>query len=214
MTGSRPAHEEILKSVDVYYSSKIQVHGVTAKGVDWSTEDSQILRFEQLSKVIERGSQYTVNDLGCGYGAYFDYLTARADRFSYIGIDVSAAMIGAASKRLALQTNAALVCSNTLPGIADYTVASGIFNVRLDHTESEWREYFFATLETMNAQSLKGFAFNCLTSYSDPEKMRADLFYPNPCQVFDHCKTKFSRNVALLHDYGLYEFTILVRKTT
>ena len=65
----------------------------------------------------------------------------------------------------------------------------------------------------MNANSLKGFAFNCLTSYSDPEKMRADLFYPNPCQVFDHCKTKFSRHVALLHDYGLYEFSILVRKS-
>jgi hypothetical protein len=30
--------------------------------------------------------------------------------------------------------------------------------------------------------------------------------------IFDICKRKFSRNVALLHDYGLYEFTILVRK--
>jgi hypothetical protein len=29
---------------------------------------------------------------------------------------------------------------------------------------------------------------------------------------FDHCKRNFSRQVALLHDYGLWEFTILVRK--
>jgi hypothetical protein len=26
------------------------------------------------------------------------------------------------------------------------------------------------------------------------------------------CKRRFSRNVALLHDYDLYEFTVLVRK--
>jgi hypothetical protein len=42
--------------------------------------------------------------------------------------------------------------------------------------------------------------------------MREDLFYADPCELFDYCKTRFARNVALLHDYGLYEFTILVRK--
>ena len=44
------------------------------------------------------------------------------------------------------------------------------------------------------------------------ERMLADLYYADPCALFDHCKTKYSRNVALLHDYGLYEFTLIVRK--
>ena len=48
--------------------------------------------------------------------------------------------------------------------------------------------------------------------YSDPERMRAHLYYADPCRLFDHCKRRYSRHVALLHDYGLYEFTILVRK--
>ena len=42
--------------------------------------------------------------------------------------------------------------------------------------------------------------------------MRSDLFYSDPCNLFDICKRKYSRNVALLHDYGLHEFTIIVRK--
>jgi hypothetical protein len=42
--------------------------------------------------------------------------------------------------------------------------------------------------------------------------MRPDLYYADPRAIFDHCKRTFSRWVALLHDYGLYEFTILVRK--
>jgi hypothetical protein len=59
---------------------------------------------------------------------------------------------------------------------------------------------------------VKGFAFNALTSYSDPERMKNTLYYADPCRLFDLCKREFSRDVALLHDYGLYEFTILVRK--
>jgi hypothetical protein len=57
-----------------------------------------------------------------------------------------------------------------------------------------------------------GFAFNCLTAYSDAHKMQSYLYYADPCRLFDLCKRRYSRNVALLHDYGLYEFTILVRK--
>ena len=42
--------------------------------------------------------------------------------------------------------------------------------------------------------------------------MKDYLFYADPCELFDFCKTRFSQNVALLHDYGLYEFTILVEE--
>jgi hypothetical protein len=42
--------------------------------------------------------------------------------------------------------------------------------------------------------------------------MRSDLHYADPGRLFDYCKRRFARNVALLHDYGLYEFTLLVRK--
>ena len=68
-----------------------------------------------------------------------------------------------------------------------------------------------STLETLAELSIRGFAFNMLTSYSDTDKMRPDLYYGDPAFFFDHCKRRYSRNVALLHDYGLYEFTIIVR---
>jgi hypothetical protein len=44
--------------------------------------------------------------------------------------------------------------------------------------------------------------------------MRNYLYYADPCALFDLCKRRYSKHVALLHDYGLYEFTILVRKTS
>jgi hypothetical protein len=54
-------------------------------------------------------------------------------------------------------------------------------------------------------------AFNALTSHSDQERMRPDLFYANPAFMLDHCLSRYSRNVVVNHDYELYEFTVLVR---
>ena len=53
--------------------------------------------------------------------------------------------------------------------------------------------------------------FNALTSYSDADKRRDDLYYADPLHWFDYCKRKHSRFVTLLHYYPLYEFTVLVR---
>ncbi len=121
-------------------------------------------------------------------------------------------MIGAARARHAGSTWCSFVADRARLPPAEYTVASGIFNVKLDHPVDTWREYVLQTLETLDSLSIRGFAFNMLSTYSDPDKRRTDLFYEDPLQMFDVCKRRFSPQVSLLHDYPLYEFTIVVRK--
>lgn len=201
-----------LAEVADYYSAKLAEHGETPLGVDWNGEESQKLRFEQLTKVIQQPEGFLLHDLGCGYGALFDYLKSRYQNFSYIGYDVSSDMIHAAQARYANSHNAHFIVAAESPEMADYAIASGVFNVKLGRGDAEWHEYLESTLDTLNRTSRRGFSFNCLTSYSDADKMRDYLYYSNPCSLFDYCKRHFSRHVALLHDYGLYEFTIIVRK--
>ncbi len=204
--------KDLLVEVAEYYSAKLAEHGETPSGVDWNSQDSQALRFEQLVKLIKPASSFTLNDLGCGYGALFDYLASNYPQFAYFGYDVSSDMIQSASARHAKHPNAEFAVASGPTGMADYSVASGIFNVRLGHGDGEWLDYIKATLDVLDIHSRWGFAFNCLTAYSDEEKMRDYLYYANPCDLFDYCKRRYSRHVALLHDYGLYEFTLLVRK--
>lgn len=203
---------DILTEVASYYSAKLAKHGETPNGVDWNGEESQTLRFDQLSKIFVESESYSVNDLGCGYGAYFAYLLKRYKNVLYAGFDVSSDMVAAAKRRYETSDNARFVCSAVPDQIADFGIASGIFNVRLGRSDPDWQEYLRATLNILDRTSKKGFAFNCLTSFSDAGKMRDYLYYADPCVVFDYCKRHYSRNVALLHDYQLYEFTILVRK--
>ena len=205
-------NKPFLDNVASYYSARLARYGETPRGVDWNDEASQLLRFKQLSTIIQTTSHFSVNDLGCGYAALLDYLSNRYQRFSYLGIDVSEDMINAAKKRLIGRNDVRFIASTKPDKIADYTLASGIFNVRLNQSDEDWQAYILATLDILDRYSRHGFAFNCLTSYSDADKIKDYLFYANPCTLFDYCKQHYARNVALLHDYHLYEFTILVRK--
>jgi SAM-dependent methyltransferase len=202
----------LLSKVASYYSKKLAEHGQSARGVDWNGEASQLLRFEQLSKIISRPRDFSVNDLGCGYGSFFDYLTSQYGQFQYNGFDLSADMIAAAQLRFAVNDKVRFAVGREPDTVADYGIASGIFNVRLDGADEVWDEHVLRTLDVLDRTSRYGFSFNCLTSYSDRDKMRDYLHYANPGELFDYCKRRYARNIALLHDYGLFEFTILVRK--
>ena len=211
MSDQQPA---LLSAVAAYYAGKLAAHGTTPAGVDWNGEAGQVLRFAQLARILPPASEgYSVNDLGCGYGALLDFLVPATAQLEYEGIDVSAPMISAARIRHAGHPIASFHVGSEPTAIRDFSMASGIFSVRLDTPDGPWLDYIKNTLDILDKYSAKGFAFNCLTSYSDRDRMRPDLYYADPLLLFDHCKRRYSRNVALLHDYDLYEFTILVRKS-
>jgi len=206
------SYDRIRDRVQQYYDAKIQIHGATARGVDWNSPESQQMRFRQLLKLVDRGRPFTINDFGCGYGALADYLQKELQPVQYFGFDISPQMIARAMELHAATNWITFINRELELPEADYTVASGIFNVKLDTPAVEWEKYILDTLGAINALSRNGFAFNVLTKYSDPEFMRPDLYYADPLFFFDYCKTNYSRFVTLLHDYPLYEFTILVRK--
>ncbi|OLQ86139.1 SAM-dependent methyltransferase [Vibrio panuliri] len=209
MRKNNKIHSEISK----YYSSKVLTFGDTPQGVDWNGEESQFLRFEQLSKILpDSDASFSVNDLGCGYGSYYEYLENNYNYVNYQGIDLSQEMIAAAVNRSGCESKASFIIADRPNRVSDYSIASGIFNIKQDRSNDEWWSYLVETLHILDEYSSKGFSFNCLTSFSDKEKMRNYLYYADPMIVFEYCKNNFSKNVALLHDYDLYEFTILVRK--
>jgi SAM-dependent methyltransferase len=203
---------EPMTDIAAYYSGKLAEHGDTPRGVDWNGADGQALRFEQLAKVIKPPHGFSLHDLGCGYGAFCEYLEARFQNFHYHGHDVSADMVQAARRRLGSRPRVSLSHDARLAAPADYAITSGIFNVRLRRSDAEWRAHMESTLDMLHEASRQGFSFNCLTIYSDQDRMRPDLYYADPLALFDRCKRRYSREVALLHDYGLFEFTIIVRK--
>jgi SAM-dependent methyltransferase len=201
-----------LSEVKSYYTERIRAFGETPQGVDWNGAEGQFLRFAQFKGLWGDLKRFSVFDLGCGYGALNTFLHAEGVGVEYLGVDIAEDMIAAAVRLNSTNENTRFLVGAVPDQACDYGVASGIFNVKLNQSDDVWRDYVCETLDVMNAFAKRGFAFNCLTSYSDPARMAARLFYAEPTWIFDWCKRKYSKNVALLHDYGLFEFTILVRK--
>jgi len=204
----------LIEKVDQYYSEKIKQHGATSHGVDWNSELSQGLRYQQLSKVICHTSLFSILDFGCGYGYGHSWLKERYSAFNYIGYDISQEMINQAKAIQGSEKNVRFTtCLDLNKDKFDYVISSGVFNVKLDASEEVWTKYLMESIATLNEVSVKGFAFNLLSLYSDPLLRKSHLFYGDPLSLFDHCKKNISRKVSLIHDYDLYEFTILVNKT-
>lgn len=119
--------DKIVKKVERYYSDKIITYGPTPQGVDWSSPESQFIRFKQLLKVCDDNKNYfSINDYGCGYGALLDYMHSQNYQFSYFGYDISTLMLDEANKRYGNYSNVVFCHRKSDLPVSDYTVASGI----------------------------------------------------------------------------------------
>jgi cyclopropane fatty-acyl-phospholipid synthase-like methyltransferase len=206
--------QEIQNRVSGYYTEKLRKFGPTAQGVDWNSAESQNLRFQQLVKVLpeDKNADFSVLDFGCGYGAMLEFLRSHYLRMNYAGFDISNEMI-LKGQELFRDTTAVWHSKEETLVQVDYVIASGIFNVKMNFSKEEWTDYMLMTLGKIDQLSSKGFSFNVLTSFSDETRMKDYLYYANASFLFDYCKRAFSKYVALLHDYPLYEFTVIVRKS-
>lgn len=204
--------DALLVDVRNYYEERLRQHGPTARGVDWNSEESQQLRFRELARLWDGEPEASIVDYGCGYGALAAWLRARAHRGAYTGFDVSDAMTAAAADLAASLQNCRFTTNRPALRPADFAVASGVFNVKLGSSNERWHQHVLDGIADLAALGTRGFGFNALTVYSDPDRRRPDLYYSDPVELFDHCKRTYSRYVSLLHDYPLYEFTILVRR--
>lgn len=195
-----------------YFDQKLTDHGATPRGADWNSDASQALRFEQLVKICRSDQPFSIIDYGCGYGALVDFLTVKGYSYHYTGFDLLEPMVRKAREVYSTFPHCTFTAQEADLKAADCCIASGIFNIKFQYSDETWTEYVIQVLNKMDSLSKNGFSFNMLTVYSDTDHMRPDLYYADPCFLFDYCKRHFAKNVALLHDYGLYDFTILVRK--
>lgn len=201
----------MLDKVAEFYDEAIVTNGAVAKGVNWSDAEKHALRFAYLCELLkDEREPFSVADIGCGYGALYDYLCERGHKVSqYVGYDVAPEMIKAARARLADANSAVFMQGTAIESDVDYAFVSGTFNVRLGQNSDAWKQMIETTLDNMNVRSRKGFAFNLITDRVDWRD--ENLFYADPGEFLKRC-LGYSRHVRLLHDMPLYEWTILVFK--
>lgn len=205
--------ESVYETIEAYYTAKISKHDATPLGVDWTCVATQELRFVQLLKICKFSAPFSLNDLGCGYGALVTYLSRRhpASDIDYFGIDVSPAMIAHARRLYSRRPNIRFAKGSKFPRNADYSVASGIFNVKLEQEIDVWESFIEQTLAGLKARSRRGFSVNFMLPDRQRHVMNKMLYRTTPERWAEFCQDRLDCSVETIADYGLREFTLLVR---
>lgn len=195
-----------------YYTGRLERFGPTPAGVDWPNERNQQLRFAQLLRICDFSTSFSLNDLGCGYGALLGYVRDVYPRckIAYQGADISPAMVSQARALWYKDAGAAFELGSA-PGPADYSVASGIFNVRLDEPLRLWERFVADSLRSMAAASRRGFAINFLKPLPRGTEGPPELYRPPLARWPAFCKAGLGARVEVISGYGLREVTLLVR---
>jgi len=181
-----------------FYKRVIKKYGISARGVHWSCEESQYIRFKVLTQFIQdEVKDCVIVDAGCGFGEYYNYLFDNDFKpEKYIGIDCEEEMINAASKRF-LNTKFVLknILEDKLPS-ADYYICSGAMNT-LNEDE------VLTFIKRSYKASKKGFIFNFLKD--DP---LSDISINT---VLKFCKSICSQ-IKIKDDYLENDISIYLKK--
>ena len=195
-----------------YYGEKVRRFGATPAGADWRCGPTQQMRFVQLLKVCTGASHYSLNDLGCGWGALLQFLARRRmrSRVDYLGVDLSQDMI-AAARAARPQDARCFVVGARSPRVADYGVASGVFNVRLDVPIAQWEAFVRHTLRTLRDSSRRGFAVNFMEPVPEGIASPPELYRVSAERWATFIEDELGCNVEVVRGYGMREATLLAR---
>ena len=211
-SASLPGLATVRAEVDRYYSDRLGRFGPTPLGVGWTCTPTQELRFVQFEKLLGFNSAFSVNDIGCGYGALLGFLRRRNRKaqIDYVGTDISQVMVDAARRHWKRVDGARFQSTGEALRTADYCVASGIFNVKLAHDRPTWEGYIEETLQDMYAHCSVGVAVNFFMADAGlddiPEHYRCS---PEKWVAYGRA---LGASVEVRDNYGMPEFTLALRR--
>ena len=191
----------------LFYNSRVNQFGYSAKSVGWQSFEQQKLRFKILVSDLNL-ENVTLLDVGCGFGDLFEFIIFKKINLKgYIGIDISEEMIEYAKNRIA-DPKASFKVQNFLSSDfppSDVVIMSGVLNYRV-------RINKYALLETFlrkSAHFAKCVSFNLLTDkvdYMQPINNHFNL------QVATKVAKEHFNTVKVFENYGLHEFTLICKR--
>src|SRR5262245_15882664 len=121
---SKPAAPN-LSGIAQLYSGLLREHGISPRSVGYKDAAAQLLRFDKLCEIFpaaRNDEPVSVNELGCGYGAFRTHLVERRGVHVslYRGYDISEEMLTAARKHLPRE-GVELIQGDTVDKPADYS---------------------------------------------------------------------------------------------
>ena len=203
-------------SIRSAYTRRFREKGAHAEGVFWASRLSQQARFDQVLRDMkaEHGADdFSLADVGCGYGALFDYIrrTEAWRQIDYYGVDINKDML--AYCRREHSANKHRFSHGRAPDRqVDFAVFVGTFN--LCHTDDYalWEHYILRQLRFSWAKVKTAMVLNIT---SQPEaRINNNIFYVQPEAFADKLAEAFGPTAACPTRFVDQDVTYVIAKET
>ena len=169
------------RQINRAYRNRLADRGASAQGVFWRSETSQIARFDALLSLVHQlapQKPVTIADIGCGYGAMFDFIKTKPAyaQTIYCGVDINAAMVNACQQKHPTE-QALFKCGNAPQTTVDFAIFSGTFNLTHCDDPALWMDYIFDSLERCMKKARYALVLNLLVA--PQTKITQQIFYAN-----------------------------------
>jgi ubiquinone/menaquinone biosynthesis C-methylase UbiE len=176
--------------------------------VGWGSVDSQEERFRVLTEIGDLNNN-SILDVGCGLGAYFNYVNKIHLDLLYTGVDINPNMIQKAQQRHPdiefIHTDIIADTHELNDRKFDYVFLSGALNLSADNHQDTIK----SIMKKMFSLANKGVAINFLSIFSD--YLTPGEYYCNPEYILQ-LAFSFTKKVTLRHDYMPHDFTVYLYK--
>ena len=169
------------RQLNCTYRKRLAREGYSPRAVFWRSKSSQFARFDSLLSLVHKLKPRTtvsVADIGCGYGAMFDFISSspKFNCFDYHGVDINQAMIEACQQKHPDQIGLFSV-GNKPQKEVDFCLFSGTFNLTHSSDTILWTDYIFSCLKKCMSRTRHGLVLNLLCT--PKTKIQKQIFYIN-----------------------------------
>lgn len=201
-----------------YYEDLLSTYGDHFLSLDWKSIESQQTRFKILEDLVKMfdPNNFSVLDVGCGFGDLYSYLAKNGHHLNYTGVDLSPKILGVAKARhpKAIFEEKDILTDKRFSQY-DFVFCSGTLNISFDDRDKHLN-FICSMLIRMFELCKICVGVNFLSSTAiyhvkDEDLQHSQYFYTKPEEITVMAKGMTDRFV-IRHDYHPGDFTAYLLK--
>ena len=196
------------------YNERFLEFGPLPEASMWYSKKRQFARFDIILDQIQSLSQkkqISVSDIGCGYGAFLEFLSERkySRELHYYGYDVSREVVKFCQKRYFKRASFHL---GSIPVLeSDFIIMSGTFNFFPSRDYDAWRRYFYKFLTLLWSKMKCAMIFNL--QIADQKKItERGIVYSSQKEIESFCKSRFGNVTVIINPSIPKDMTFVLSK--
>lgn len=205
--------KSVVEAQRQYYKNLFGKYNYSPRALASGEQIYKDLRYSRLAKVFGDDRSFTIHDVGCGLGHFYEFFkkTFLDGKIEYSGSEIVPEFVSSCREQYPeCKFYERDISSINARDKYDYVVFGGTFYHLAGIPGRQMKQFVLRMLEKGFSMCRRGLATNFITTYCD--FFDNELYYHSPLSVIDFTIKNLSRFFSIYHDTPVYEYTLCVFK--